>query len=114
VNDAPEAEKPIFLNTLGAALYRAGRSEEAIRRLQEGIRKRGGASLPQDWVFLAMAHHQLGHDAEARDWLDRLRAHRANENPNAFWSELEIRLLRSQVEALILDDPLFPADPFAP
>ena len=38
MNDAPEAEKPDFLNTLGAALYRAGRFEEAIRRLQEGIR----------------------------------------------------------------------------
>src|SRR5262249_2766082 len=35
VNDAPEAEKPNFLNTLGAALYRAGRSQEALRRLEE-------------------------------------------------------------------------------
>src|SRR5262249_713402 len=47
VNDAPEDEKPNFLNTLGAALYRAGRSEEAIFRLEGGIRKRGGESLPQ-------------------------------------------------------------------
>jgi WD40 repeat protein/tetratricopeptide (TPR) repeat protein len=113
VNDAPEAEKPNSLNTLGAALYRAGRFEEAIRRLQEGIRKRGGESLPRDWVFLAMAHHRLGHDTEARRWLDRLRAHRPNENPDAFWTELEIRLLRSEVEALILYDPVFPASPFA-
>ena len=61
-----------------------------------------------------MAHHQLGHEAEARLWLDRLRAHRPNENPDAFWNELEIRLLRREVEALILYDPVFPADPFAP
>jgi tetratricopeptide (TPR) repeat protein len=114
VNDAPEAEKPTFLNTLGAALYRAGRSQEALRRLEEGIRKRGGESLPQDWVFLAMAHHQLGHDTEARRWLDRLRAHRPNENSSDFWNELEIRLLRSEAEAVILYDPVFPADPFAP
>jgi tetratricopeptide (TPR) repeat protein len=114
VNDAPESEKPTFLNTLGAALYRAGRSQEAIRRLEEGIRKRGGESLPQDWVFLAMSHQQLGHDTEARRWLDRLRAFRPNENPDAVWNELEIRLLRSEAEAVILYDPAFPSDPFAP
>jgi tetratricopeptide (TPR) repeat protein len=113
VNDAPEGEKPNNLNTLGAALYRAGRFEQAICRLQEGIRKRGGASLPQDWVFLAMAHHRLGHDTEARRWLDRLRAHQPKVNLNALWTELEIRLLRSEVEALILYDPVFPANPFA-
>jgi predicted Zn-dependent protease len=109
----PPAQKPVVMNTLGAALYRAGRYQEAISRLEEGIRTRAGEILPQDCVFLAMAHHQLGHDAEARRCLDRLRAHRPNENPNAFWNELEIRLLRSQVEALILYDPVFPADPFA-
>src|SRR5262245_13920490 len=66
-------DKPYFLNTLGAALYRAGRYDEAIRRLEEGIRLQGGESLPVDWAFLAMAHHRLGHRAEARRWLDRLR-----------------------------------------
>ena len=28
--------------------------------------------------------------------------------------ELDIRLLRSEAEALILYDPVFPTDPFAP
>jgi hypothetical protein len=65
-------------------------------------------------VFLAMAHHQLGHDTEARRWLDRLRAHRPNENPDAFWNELEIRPLRREAEAVLRLDPVFPADPFAP
>jgi hypothetical protein len=64
-------------------------------------------------VFLAMAHHQLGHDAEARRWLDQLRAHRANEDPDAYRNELEIRLLRREAEAVILYDPIFPIDPFA-
>jgi hypothetical protein len=82
-------------------------------RLEEGLRSQGGESHPQNWVFLAMAHHQLGHDAEARGWLDRLRAYRPRENPDAFWTELEIRLLCSEVEALILYDPVFPAGPLA-
>ena len=101
------------MNTLGAALYRAGRFEESIRRLEEGIRERGGESLPQDWVFLALAHQQLGHRAEALRWLDRFQTYKANEKPDAFWDELEIRLLRTEAEALILYDPVFPADPFA-
>jgi tetratricopeptide (TPR) repeat protein len=114
LNHAPEDEKPVFLNTLGAALYRAGRFEASIRRLEEGIRKQGGESSPQDWVFLALAHHQLGHRAEALRWLDRFRTYRGSESPNAFWNELEIRLLRREAEALIRWDPIFPTDPFAP
>jgi WD40 repeat protein/serine/threonine protein kinase/tetratricopeptide (TPR) repeat protein len=113
VDGAPAAAKPVYLNTLGAALYRAGRFQEAVSRLEEGIRGRGDESLPQDWVFLAMAHRQLGHDAEARGWLDRLRAYRPNERPKYDWNELEIRLLRREAEAVILYDPIFPTDPFA-
>jgi tetratricopeptide (TPR) repeat protein len=113
VNDAAESEKANHLNTLGAALYRAGRFEEAIRRLEEGIRKRGGKSLPQDWVFLALSHHRLEHRAESRRWLDRLRDRQPSEDPGRWEDELEIRLLRSEAEAVIIHDPIFPADPFA-
>ena len=75
VRGADASDKPNCLNTLGAALYRAGRYDEAIGRLEEAIRLRGGASVPDDWQFLAMAHHRLGHRDEARRWLDRLREH---------------------------------------
>ncbi len=109
----PPAEKPNVMNTLGAALYRAGRFEESIRWLEEGIRNRGGKSLPQDWAFLALAYHQLGHRAEALRWLDRFRTDRAEPNPNAFWNALEIRLLRGEAESVLLYDPVFPSDPFA-
>jgi hypothetical protein len=101
------------VTTLGAALYRAGRPAEAIGRLEEEIRARGDQSGPRDWAFLALAHHRLGHRAEARRWLDRLREHRPSEDPARFWDELEARLLRSEAEAVILYDPVFPADPFA-
>ncbi len=89
-----------------AALYRSGRLEEAIRL-------RGGGSVPADWPFLAMAHHRLGHRDEARRWLDQLRNHQLSADPAQFWNELQIRLLRSEAEAVILYDPIFPADPFA-
>jgi tetratricopeptide (TPR) repeat protein len=113
VNGATESQKMDLLNTLGAALYRAGRFAEAERRLEEGIRQRTGVSREADWVFLAMAHHRLGHHDEARRWLDRFRDRRPNLNPSAFWYELEIRLLRAEAEAVVLWDPIFPADPFA-
>jgi tetratricopeptide (TPR) repeat protein len=114
VNGAPERRKGDILNTLGAALYRAGRIAEAVRRLEEGIQERKGVSSEADWVFLALAHHRLGHHDEARRWLDRFRDRRPRLGPNAFWRELEIRLLRAEAEAVVLWDPIFPADPFVP
>jgi WD40 repeat protein/Flp pilus assembly protein TadD len=60
------------LNTLGAALYRAGRFEEAVRRLDEAIKARGKSGSVWDWIFLAMAHQRLEHAAEARRWLDKV------------------------------------------
>ena len=86
--------------------------QEAIDRLDEGIKFRN-ATEAHSWVFLAMAHHRLGHRDDARRYLDRLRNRRPSTDPNEFWNELEIRLLRSEAEAVILYDPVFPADPFA-
>jgi hypothetical protein len=100
------------LNTLGAALFRAGRFEEAIRRLEDGIRLRKGGSIPEDWPFLAMAHYRLGHIAEAKRWLARFRDHRQSAGAENQWYDSQV-LLRREAEALILYDPVFPADPFA-
>jgi WD40 repeat protein len=101
-----------FLSTLGWALYRAGRFDEAIRRVQEGIRARGGDEAA-DYAFLSMAHHRLGHRQEALRWLDLLRQHQPSTDPADFWYELEVRLLRAEAEAVVLYDPVFPDDPFA-
>jgi hypothetical protein len=60
-----------------------------------------------------MAHLRLGHRDEARRWLDPLRTHPPSAHPAQFWSELENRVLRSEAEAVLLDDSAFPDDPFA-
>jgi Tfp pilus assembly protein PilF len=59
--------------TLGAALYRAGRFEDAIKRLTEASALKPD---PEDtrayhWFFLAMAHDRLRHADEARNWLEK-------------------------------------------
>jgi tetratricopeptide (TPR) repeat protein len=113
-----EYYKPTALNTLGAALYRAGRFDEAIRRLEESVKAVNGQGWWADWAFLAMAHHRLGHRQEARFWLDKLRAFpwSPTDYPDRtayIWSDLGIRVLLREAEALIVYDPIFPADPFA-
>jgi tetratricopeptide (TPR) repeat protein len=113
VRGTDASNKPNVLNTLGAALYRAGRYDQAIGRLEEAIQARGGEH-PGDWPFLAMAHHRLGHRDKARRWLDRLRQYQPSiMDPARFWDDLLVRQLRSEAEAVILFDPIFPADPFA-
>jgi len=58
-----------FRNTLGVALYSAGRWREALEALQESMGlRRGGDSY--DWFFVAMAKHKLGQD-DARKWFDK-------------------------------------------
>jgi hypothetical protein len=113
VESGSESFNASFLNILGAALYRAGRYDDAIRRLEEGMQGWGGVDLPDDWAFLAMAHHRLGHREAARRWLGRLRERPRDASPNSLYSDLEHRLLQSEAEAVILYDPVFPDDPFA-
>ncbi len=102
-----------YLITLGAALYRADRFEQAIERLDESLRLRDGTDRPERNAYLAMAHARLGHRAEALRWLDRLRNHQSSIDPADFASELQVRFQRREAEAVVLYDPIFPADPFA-
>jgi uncharacterized protein HemY len=97
-----EGEKSDVLNTLGAALYRAGRFEEAIRHLNESSQTRGGEHVPRGYAFLALAHHRLGHRDESKRWLDKLRDYQSHQVSNFSWDNLEIDILRREAESLIL------------
>jgi hypothetical protein len=64
------------LLTRGAVLYRAGRFDEAVRRLTKSEAafkkaKAPTATIAYTWLFLAMAEKRLGHAAHAREWLAR-------------------------------------------
>ena len=61
----------IYLNTLGVVLYRTGRYAEAIATLERSLAAGRGQSDAFDLFFLAMAHHRLGHQDQARDRYNR-------------------------------------------
>jgi tetratricopeptide (TPR) repeat protein len=55
---------------LGIAHYRAGQYDEVIRRLQEWAAQPHWPIRLLSYPVLAMAHHHLGHETEARQALD--------------------------------------------
>jgi Flp pilus assembly protein TadD len=101
---APEDRHGDVLTTLGAALYRAGRFDEAIRRLEESVQARGGSASPQAAAFLAMAHHRRGDHEAARRWLEALRAHNLGSDSRFSWDDVEIGILRREAEELVRDE----------
>jgi WD40 repeat protein/serine/threonine protein kinase len=100
---AADPKKHLYQNTLGAALYRAGRVEEAVRRLRESLQAHGQGGDVDDWLFLALAHQRLDHRAEARHWLDKaIRSLEDAAGPVSLWSrQLTRQLLRQEAEALL-------------
>ncbi len=115
---------PVLLKTLGATLYRAGRFEEAVRRLEEATEIAGDDGADLSRLFLAMSHARAGRLGPARTWLARAVA--AAERPTkpepavpagtvplAWQNEIEFSLLLREAEALVLTTDI-PDDPFAP
>jgi serine/threonine protein kinase/WD40 repeat protein len=98
-----EQQRLVHLNTLGVILFRAGRYQEAIDRLNERVNAGEATGAPVDWVFLAMAHHRLGNKAEAKRWLEKFRANKVPDYRTSrdLWNDLEIRFFAREVEALL-------------
>ena len=99
------------LNTLGAILYRGGEFSAAVEQLERSVAIHGAGGTAYDAVFLAMAHHRLGHPAKAREWLRRTGMpasagmHKPDESgPSSWIPRLELELLRREANAL-LDPP---------
>jgi tetratricopeptide (TPR) repeat protein len=111
---------------LGAALYRAGRWEEALPRLQKAAEPTGQDADQAHcaaWLFLAMTQQRLGRTEEARRWLDKagdwLRGARPREAvPGAppldrehqwnWWNLLHLQLRYREAEALINETTIPP------
>jgi tetratricopeptide (TPR) repeat protein len=91
---APQEGK--YLTTLGAAQYRAGAYENALKTLMQTAALNQGH--PVDLSFLAMTQHELGQKELAQVTLTRLRE--AMHNPEWAKHEEAARLLRG-AEVLI-------------
>ena len=98
--------RPIPARISGALNYRAGRYEAAIADLEKS-----SLSFPRrawDWLFLAMAHHKLGHAEEAKkclkqatEWIEDTNR---SELTNSWigWSEpVEVEQLLNEARVLI-------------
>jgi serine/threonine protein kinase/WD40 repeat protein len=105
----PPLYRRLFSNALGGLLLRAGRVEEAIARVDEGIAAMKDFQVPNDWAYLAMAHARKGSFDEAGRALERLRDSPAGSSAT-FWDLRELALLRGEAESLLLDAG-FPSDP---
>jgi tetratricopeptide (TPR) repeat protein len=112
---AAEPGNPDFLDSLGAVLYRAGRAQEAARRLRASA-AHPERQAPEAWLFLAMAYQSLGRRDEARRWRDRaarwidgaarapLPGSGAGE-PLSWDRRLGLQLLRREAEAMLAREP---------
>jgi Tfp pilus assembly protein PilF len=101
-----------YRNTLGAALYRAGRFAESAVELERDI----AANSPMigfDWVFLAMCKQRLGQTASARIALARAEAWRPVADRLAPSQTADFHTLLEEAQA-VLDGSLpdFPPDVF--
>jgi hypothetical protein len=107
-----EPETAAYL-TLGVAQYRAGLMAESLATLTRSSSLQF-ESKPEYLAFLAMTHHRLGHSEDARALLDRLRNRIRQSRVLTAGQAVENRAFLAEAEAVILFDPIFPANPFAP
>jgi serine/threonine-protein kinase len=72
------------LHTLALAHYRAGHFQEAVYHAQESLAiDPNWLAHVDNWFVLAMAHHALGDQAEARQWFDKAQQWIAHTEPQA-------------------------------
>jgi tetratricopeptide (TPR) repeat protein len=83
-----------FAETLGLALYRAGRYRDSVAAFRRADSLRGGPDLP-GMIFLAMALNELGDEAQAQAVANEFAAYakRRQEIPwngfeNGWWNEI--------------------------
>ena len=87
-----------FTNTLGVARYRAGHYEDALAALTRSYALNQGDAA--NAAFLAMAHHQLGHEVEARQALGLLRE--LMQDPDLA-EDVENQAFLEEAEALLIE-----------
>jgi hypothetical protein len=108
---ANQSSRHAAANTLGTALYRAGRYQEAANSVLNSIEYHGKGGELMDWLVLALAHYSMGNVVEARTWWEKSQQ-AVRDDPNLisptvvgmksyWWSRLEnITIYREAMERL--------------
>jgi tetratricopeptide (TPR) repeat protein len=97
---ARASDEPRFWNTLGVAYYRAGKWAESIAALEKSMelgKDPNWGEASSDWLFLAMAHWQLGHREQALTWHARAVEWMEKKKSN----NDELRRFRAEAEELL-------------
>jgi Tfp pilus assembly protein PilF len=110
-----EGNNSLYLNTYGLALCRCRRFAEAVPILERSLAAAAGKTDGFDLLFLAIAHHHLGHPSLAGDCLKRALHWRAENHalPGRWKAEFD----EFEAEARALLQPpasTLPAIVFAP
>ncbi len=93
-----------YRNTLGVALYRAGRFAEATVELERDIAQ-GGRMVGYDWVFLAMCRQRLGQPVSARTALAQATRWRAQASRLSPQETAEIDAFLREAESVLDGSP---------
>jgi WD40 repeat protein len=85
---------------LGAALYRAGRYEDATKVLRTVV-ARDRRGHVEDWLLLALAYHRRGQTDKARKWLDWAEAWMARTSPLNWAEQVTWKVLHAEARGLL-------------
>lgn len=93
----PESNDPH--RVLGVACYRAGDAQSAVAELNRGLQPPADDSTGTVtvWLFLSMAHSQLGNKEQARQWYERatewITKNQSQQDPLVRWRDEAAELL---------------------
>jgi Flp pilus assembly protein TadD len=104
-----DQEKSLYLNTLGVALFRAGKIDEAVQTLTKSLAMQPTDAQPFDLYFLCMCYVRLGQEKTARDYFNRAES-LVNEHRSAMPQAWRTELAQFADESTYLLNSLPPHD----
>jgi WD40 repeat protein/tRNA A-37 threonylcarbamoyl transferase component Bud32 len=91
-----------LLNTLGVALYRTGRYQDAVVTLEKSLGKGDPGMAAYDLYFLAMCHFRLGDKTKATDCMKRaIASHERNASQLGATVLQELSRFRAEAESCL-------------
>ena len=97
----PAGAHHVFLNTRGAVLYRCRTVRGTARTSPGGMEVAPQDVAFQDWLFLALAEHSLGHADVAKEAAVKARAALPGATAGSVWDRVEVELLAAELDSAL-------------